>query len=134
MRAVLDVNVLISALLSPSGPPAHILLAWLSGAFELVHSPLLLAELERALAYPRIRRRIPPPDAERLLALLRREGVSVPDPGGPPPVIPADAGDAYVVALAASARALLVTGDAQVLELADQAPIHTPAEFLDLIR
>lgn len=39
MRAVLDPNVLVSALLSPTGTPARIVLAWAEGRFELVVSP-----------------------------------------------------------------------------------------------
>ena len=50
MRAVLDVNVLIAALLSPTGAPAQIVSRWLGGEFELIVSGNLLAELERALA------------------------------------------------------------------------------------
>jgi len=49
VRAVLDPNVIISALLSPFGTPARILRAWREGAFELVASALLIAALERAL-------------------------------------------------------------------------------------
>ena len=48
MRAVLDPNVLISALLAPKGAPGQVLAKWVIGEFELVVSPLLLAELERA--------------------------------------------------------------------------------------
>ena len=134
MRAVLDVNVLLSALLSSSGPPAQIVVAWLSGAFELVHSALLLEELRRALAYPKIRRRVPADDGDRLVALLLQQGASMSDPDEPAPIRTSDPRDDYLVALAASAGALLVTGDEGVLEIADRAPIHTPAEFLDLIR
>ncbi len=54
MRAVLDPNVLVSALLSRSGAPAQIASRWLAGEHELVVSELLLAELDRALAYPKI--------------------------------------------------------------------------------
>jgi predicted nucleic acid-binding protein len=50
VRAVLDTNVLISAFLSPQAAPARAIRAWLDGRFELIVSPLLLAELERALA------------------------------------------------------------------------------------
>jgi len=50
VRAVLDPNVLVSALLSRSGAPAQIVARWLRGEFELVLSELLLAELGRALA------------------------------------------------------------------------------------
>lgn len=53
MRAVVDVNVLISALLTRQGNPAWVIQAWLGGAFELVVSPLLLDELERTLAIRR---------------------------------------------------------------------------------
>jgi predicted nucleic acid-binding protein len=59
MRAVLDVNVVISGVLSPAGPPARVLRAWIEGAFELVASPALVEELDRALAYPKVRARIP---------------------------------------------------------------------------
>ncbi|MCA1705276.1 MAG: PIN domain-containing protein, partial [Actinobacteria bacterium] len=52
MRAVLDPNVIISAVLSPGGAPARVMTAWLEGRYELVVSPLLLEELERALSYP----------------------------------------------------------------------------------
>jgi len=56
VRAVLDPNVLISALLSPAGAPAELFTRWFAGEFELVVSPALLEELERALVYPEIRR------------------------------------------------------------------------------
>jgi predicted nucleic acid-binding protein len=55
LHAILDANVLIAALLSPRGSPARLLRAWMNGAFELIVSPGLLAELERALAYPKLR-------------------------------------------------------------------------------
>ena len=51
MRAVLDPNILIAALLSPGGAPAQIVSRWLGGEFELVVSEALLSALERALAY-----------------------------------------------------------------------------------
>ena len=59
VRAVVDVNVLISATLSARGPSAEILRNNRDGAFELVVSELLIAELTRALAYPKLRKRIP---------------------------------------------------------------------------
>ena len=46
MRVVLDPNILISAMLSPSGAPARLLARWLAGDFELIASPQLLAELD----------------------------------------------------------------------------------------
>ena len=132
MRVVLDVNVLISALLSRHGPPARLVIAWLDGAFELVISPHLVDELRRALAYPKLRRRVPESDAAEYLEILGRGASLVPDPVDPAPLTSADPEDDYLIALAAASGSLLVTGDAHLLELADRAPIHTPAELVDL--
>jgi predicted nucleic acid-binding protein len=41
LRAVLDPNVLVSAAISPTGPPREIVTAWVEGRFELIASPAL---------------------------------------------------------------------------------------------
>lgn len=133
MRAVLDPNVIISALLSPDGAPARIMRAWRDGAFELVASTLLLAELERALAYPKLRRRIPSSAAAEFVAWLREEADLVDDPGLPPGLRSVDPGDDYLIALAADQRVALVSGDKHLLVLADRLPVLTPAQFCDLL-
>ena len=130
MRAVLDANVLISAALSPRGTPARLLLAWQAGAFELVVSPLLLAELRRALAYPKLARVVPPADADAFAAWLGRAAELAADPAGPPPVRSDDPADDYLIALAAAERAVLVSGDGHLTILAGRVPVRTPAEFL----
>jgi predicted nucleic acid-binding protein len=48
VRAVVDPNLLISALLSREGSPARVLRAWLEGAFELIVSEDLLGEIAGA--------------------------------------------------------------------------------------
>ena len=130
MRAVLDANVLISAVLSPRGTPARLLLALQAGAFDLVVSPLLLAEVRRALAYPKLARRVPAADADAFVDWLGRSAKLADDPGGPPPVRSDDPGDDYLVALAAAERAVLVSGDVHLTSLARQMPVRTPAEFI----
>jgi putative PIN family toxin of toxin-antitoxin system len=130
VRAVLDANVLISAILSPRGSPARLLLAWQAGAFELVVSAALLAELARALAYPKLARLIPPAEAEGFAALLARLAVIASDPGTAPPIRSTDPGDDYLLALAMAERAVLVSGDGHLTVLADRLPVHTPADFL----
>ena len=132
MRAVLDANVLVSAALSPQGAPARIVQAWLDGEFELVASPSLLDELERVLAYPKLRKRIPTDDAVALVRLIASATVAA-DPDAPPPVAPPDPDDAYLVALAADRRAILVTGDAGLLELGDRIPVMAPADFIQAL-
>lgn len=55
IRAVLDTNIIVSALLSPSGPPAQVLLAALSGDIQLCVSGAVYAEYEEVLSRPRLR-------------------------------------------------------------------------------
>lgn len=130
VRAVLDANVLISAILSPRGSPARLLLAWQAGAFELVASPELLAELARALRYPKLARLIPPADADAFVAWIARSAILAADPQAAPAIRSADPNDDYLLALAMTERAVLVSGDGHLTVLADRLPIRTPAEFL----
>ena len=133
MRAILDANVIISALLSRSGSATVVLRAWQDGQFELTVSPLLLAELERALAYAKLRRRISAEEADAVVGWLRRAATVTPDPQGPPPIRSRDPGDDYLLTLAASEHALLVSGDEHLLSLQGESPIHSPASFLSLL-
>ncbi len=130
MRAVVDVNVLISAALSARGPSAKILRSNRDGAFELVVSELLIAELTRALAYPELRKRIPAEKAAAFGSWVRDHGPIAEDPPGPAPVSSPDPDDDYLLALAISRRAFLVTGDQHLLGLREDLPILTPAEFV----
>lgn len=57
IRAVLDANVLVSAILTPKGVPAKVLTAWQADRFHLVLSEGVLGEIDRVLRYPRIVRR-----------------------------------------------------------------------------
>ena len=133
MRAILDPNVVISSLLSPGGTPAKILRAWLEGRFELIASPLLLDELERALSYPKLRERIPREQAQGFVRWLGREATVLDDPAEPPGSRSADPGDNYLLALAERERAALVSGDQHLLALSAELPVLTPREFLTII-
>jgi uncharacterized protein len=132
VRAVLDPNILIAALLSRGGTPAQLLSRWLAGEFELVVSEELLAELERALAYPKLRDRISAEEADGFVALLRHGAPLAKDPPDPAPRS-ADQGDDYLLALAEQERAVLVSGDQHLLALADEFPIQTARAFLDTL-
>ena len=57
LRAVLDTNVFVSALISPKGPPAAILRALRSERFGLVSSPPINEEIIEVLNRPTIRER-----------------------------------------------------------------------------
>jgi putative PIN family toxin of toxin-antitoxin system len=131
VRAVLDVNVLISALISPTGTPARIVSQWLEGGFELVVSSALVAEAQRTLALPKLRARIDQADAERFIELLTDRAESIPDPENPPTIRSSDPGDDYLLALAASEQVALVSGDDHLLALRGRAPIMSPRDFIE---
>jgi uncharacterized protein len=133
VRAILDPNVIISALLTPSGTAARILGAWLEGRFDLVASPMLLAEVERALAYPKLRRRVAESDGREVIEWIRRSAVIAGDSDRSGSVSSRDPGDEYLIALLTAERALLVSGDEHLLELGTKLPIFSPAAFLGLV-
>jgi uncharacterized protein len=131
LRAVLDANVLVSALLSRGGAPAALVERWLLGEFELVVSELLLAEVERTLAAPKLSRRVARDVADEFCVLLRDIGELCPDPDAAPPIRSRDPGDDYLVTLAAAEHATLVSGDGHLLDLRGTIPVMTPRAFLD---
>ena len=134
MRAALDPNVIISAALSPGGSPAQLLRLWLEGAYDLICSPLLLDELSRALAYPKLAKHINADEAGELANLLRRGALLVEDPQTPPDVASSDPDDDYLIALAQISRSALVSGDRDLLELSEQIPVYSPAAFVSFIQ
>jgi putative PIN family toxin of toxin-antitoxin system len=133
VRAVLDPNVVISGAISPRGAPAGVLRSLAGGEFELVASQELLDELQRALAYPKLRPHISESDAAELVRWLADSAMVVIDPDTDPPVRSRDPDDDYLIALASANRAALVSGDKDLLRLEGEIPVFSPRAFLDLL-
>jgi uncharacterized protein len=133
LRFVLDVNVLISGLLSQAGAPARLIERWLDGGLEVVVCEKLLDELERALRSPKLRRRVAESDAAAFVALIRALAELVPDPTDPPPVRSQEPKDDYLIALAAREHVRLVSGDAHLLALSEAIPVSSPRAAIDLL-
>lgn len=116
MLAVLDTNVLLSALRTDTSPPALILNGWIAGAFQLVTSTEQIEEFKRAARYPRLRHALPRAAIGKLVNRLRAAEVLLerfhrlgdsPDPA-----------DDYLLAMAMAAEAgYLVTGDKALLRM-----------------
>ena len=134
IRAVLDTNVLISALLF-DGLPSRLVPAWRSSRFHPVLSPPILDEYLRALAYPKFR--LTPDDIRSLLEeeiLPFFETVQV-NTSSPKPV--RDPDDAKFVACAVEASVpWIVSGDADLLDLGRVKSVRvvTPRAFLDHLK
>ncbi len=133
VRAVLDPNVIIAALLSPTGSPARVLRAWIDGGYELVLSPLLLGELERALRYPKLAERITETESQELVGLLRHGANLCEDPSNPAVVRSSDPDDDYLITLGATAQSVIVSGDHHLNALQDKIPVYSPRAFLTVL-
>ena len=134
MRVVLDSNVLLSALISPRGPPHRIYEAWRGRRFELATCPTQLDEIRRASRYPKLRAILQPHRVGAMVNALAADALPDPPPGGHEAD---DPHDAWLLALAeASGADWLVTGDRRSGLLArsrvGRARIATAAAFCEM--
>lgn len=127
---VLDPSVLVSALITPAGPPARLLAKAREAQFELIVSPLLLGELEGVLRRKKFRRYVAIEEVREYIHSLRQEGTLVPDSEDPAPITCSDPGDEYLLSLAYCQQAILVSSDSDLLEIASGAPICGPTDLL----
>jgi putative PIN family toxin of toxin-antitoxin system len=128
-RAVLDPNVLVSALI---GPSAQLLRELRAGAFELVTSPLLLEELADVLNRPKFRRHATKSEVAAYVDLVRDQSTVMTDPEPSAEPLSEDPDDEYLITLAREARAAaLVSGDRHLLRLRGRIPVLDPREFLE---
>jgi putative PIN family toxin of toxin-antitoxin system len=131
---VLDTNVIISALLSPSGVPAEIIRRWEANAFEVVVSPELIKELESVLEYPRVSRYLRLSSEQRRSFLKGFVTVAaLVEPHSNPQVVRDNPGDNKVLACALAGGAdYIVSGDRHLLDLKEYQGIVIlpPSAFL----
>jgi uncharacterized protein len=110
VKLVIDTNVLVSALLIEKSLPAHLILLWRAGLFDLLTSADQLDEMMRVTRYPKIRTRLAPSLAGRVINELR--DLTIVLNKIPTITVSADPDDNYLLALAAAGAAdFLVTGD-----------------------
>ena len=110
-RVVLDTNVLLSGIAYPASIPGKILAAWRNGSVEVLLSDYILDELRRVL--PR---------------LAHRHGLTGAEIDDADELVL----DTLLAALNASKSDYLITGDKDLLAVADRYPILTSAQFWSL--
>jgi len=122
MRVILDTNILVSALIAPSGNPAAIVDAWLDGKFTLLTSGAQADELRATLSKPNLAALIKPHRAGRLVNQIKKLAEDV---GALPSVERSpDPKDDFLLAMCEAGQAdYLVTGDQSgLLALENHAP------------
>ena len=120
---------MVSGLAYPGSIPGRIVGAWRQGALEAVLSRYILDELSRVL--PRLNHRLnwQPADFSDLIDILALEAELV-EPLAPGKKLPRDVKDVPVLGTLLAAKAdYLVTGDKDLLALAERYPIVSPADF-----
>jgi putative PIN family toxin of toxin-antitoxin system len=136
VRLVIDTNVLVSALVVQASLPAHLVSLWADGVFDVLTAAEQVEELMRATRYPRVRTRLVPAVAGRLINQLRDQAIVVTNL--PTVAICPDPHDNYLLAMGAAGGAqFLVTGDKRDLlglKLYAGMRIITVRDFLALHR
>jgi len=135
MRLVLDTNVLLTAMMSPSSTSAQILSFWRDRKIAVLTAAEQIEEVARVTRYPKIRARLLPALAGRLVNRLRDVAIVVEKL--PALDLSPDPDDNYLLALAEVGQAqFLVTGDKQLLRLKrhKSTRIVTPEALIELLK
>ena len=126
-RVVLDTNVLVSALLSPTGNPSAVLKAALDGDLTLVYSAAIIAECRSVLARPRFG--FDPGDIGDVLAFAEAFGQVVAPTVSSVPLL--DESDRPFYDAGVAAAATVVTGNTR--HFPPTCRMLTPAELVQAL-
>jgi hypothetical protein len=140
IRAVLDTNVWVSAILTPGNPPARILEFALTGKMRLLVSPGIIREIGQVLKYPKVKKtlrkhRITSQEVDAVILKLLKAAIITPGEilaEG----VSADPADDMIIACALEGQAdFIISGDHHLTDLEDYQGIKivAPATFLALI-
>jgi putative PIN family toxin of toxin-antitoxin system len=133
LRVVLDTNVLLSGIAYPASVPGKILAAWRHGSVDVLLSAYILEELRRVLPRLAHRHHLTSAEIDDLVDTLSIQAeILDPLPGDAPRL--RDPGDQPVLGTLLAARVTsgadyLITGDKDLLALANDYSIVTPASF-----
>ena len=119
IRAVVDANILVSALISPYSYPREIARCWRRGQFVLVTSREIVEEIDRVLHLPRIQVKyhLAESDIQVFLLTLIHRGNCVSGELALKGIAP-DPGDDKVISCAVEGEAdFIVTGDKSLQQL-----------------
>ncbi len=136
--AVLDINVLLSALIGSLGPSRRVVRAWQADRFTHVTSDPIIARFEAKLTAPELVRRFPflPAAGRDLVPALRTKTTLVPLEAEAIIPVTGDPEDDTVLATARLGQVTyLVTGDKGLLALGmyEGTCIVSPRDFLPVL-
>ncbi len=134
IKAVLDTNVLVSAVCFPGGSPDLIFRAAIRKKYEMITCPFILEEFGRVL---KLKFSFSEEETIRATELVENTSCHIVQPLTVPQIIIAKLSDNHILACAIEAGAdYLVSGDTKhILPIGSigETKIVTPAEFLRLL-
>lgn len=117
---VIDTNVIVSGLMTPSGSSAQIIDAILNGQVKLVYDSRILKEYRDVLSRPRLK--LPPMKIQALLVSMHRQLLVSPSVSG---IIGPDSDDIiFIEAALATTDKTIITGNL----------MHFPKRILQVVR
>ncbi len=136
IRAVLDANVVVAAMLNPAGVPAAVV-SKVREAYEVVWSPGIVAECHRVTDYRKIRNRLRVADPHGFIDDLAEATIMVTTDLPQVEAVRTDpSDDVYLATALAGAAGWVVSGDRHLLALERFAGVKivTPARFVEELR
>src|SRR5215468_170482 len=126
IRAVLDANVFVSAVLNPMSTPARLYMLWHERHFEVLISTAILEEVARVMRYPKIAERHGWSESQHQAFIEDIVSLSISTPGALTlTVIQDDPADNRYLECAVEGHAeVLVTGDRLLLNLGEYQGIQ----------
>lgn len=133
LRVVLDTNVLLSGIAYPASVPGKILAAWRHGSVDVLLSSYIVEELRRVLPRLAHRHHLTATEIDDFVDALSIQAEIIEPLRNVEPDL-RDSGDQPVLgtllaALETSRADYLITGDKDLLALAERYSIITPASF-----
>jgi putative PIN family toxin of toxin-antitoxin system len=133
LRVVLDTNVLLSGIAYPASVPGKILAAWRHGSVDVVLSAYILDELRRVLPRLSHRHGLATAEIDDLIDALALQAEIIDSSSAPDPalrdVIDQPVPGTLIAAIESSGADYLITGDKDLLAMADHYPIVAPAQL-----
>lgn len=127
IKAVIDTNILVSALLSPSGSPAKVIDHVLNGNVIMCYDSRIIAEYQEVLLRPKFA--FEKKAVRQLIGFIVYSGISV----VPVPILDAfeDEDDKMFYEVAKAVKAYLVTGNAK--HFPSEPMVIASQEFLSIV-
>lgn len=134
IRVVLDVNVIVSSIIAPSGTPGRIYDAWKRQQLYVITSPVIIAKTLEVIRRPSIQNHfsISEADIQAIKTLLERRTILTPH-NLKLTVVERDPEDDNIIIAAVEGKAdCIVTGDSHLKDLGsyEDIPILSPSEFV----